>query len=1133
MSRRILVRPIRTSLLWLAAAAFALTTLAELAYQGLFAIPKQIDTEHRRVAERLLSDAQGPMETAFGQGRSDAAGFAFLAVARDPDLRGAALIAPGGRIAATNRPDWRVQDANALLSASVPARGVGANPREGLTRCRDATCAAVTLGPGPVQPATDAGPWLAYFELDRSRLRAEAWNARLTPLASLLWLAVALMASALLALLGDWWLGRPLRALDRRSEDILEGRSSTATTLEGRGELRTLWDRVGTLGDRLAVAQERQRDSELSSRQALEVSGEGLWDWDMASDRVVLSTGWGAILGCAPEALMETRAELTQRIHPEDRLACESALERHRTGATPAYVCEHRLRAHDGRWRWVLERGQVVSRDAFGEPRRMIGTATDITERKRVESSLAYLVTLETVLGEASRSLLAAKPEAVEGVVERVLGAIARRMDVERAALFMLDSHGEHLEATHTWNQPQAAEPENAGARVPVDGLVRWMETLRHGEAIRIPDIDSLPDAWSEDRAVLRGLGIRAVAAVPLRSSERLAGYVSVEMLAQPRDWRDSELRALHLLADLIAAAQEHRRRERELLETRQKIEEIALYDTLTGLPNRRLLAERMNEATAAALESGTQLAVCFIDLDGFKPINDHYGHAIGDRILVTAAGRLRDQVRETDTVARLGGDEFVLLMGGYDSAIEVANAMDRIIALLGQPYRIQGEQIRVTASAGVTLYPRDSHDADTLLRHADHAMYQAKQRGRNRCRFFDTVRDRRATARRSQLERIGRAIARDELCLYYQPKVDMRRGKVTGAEALVRWQHPKQGLLQPGAFIPLLDGSDLLQKLDWWVLQAGLEQLDRWHADGLPIALSINISARSVQHEGFLDALAELIDAHPNVAADSLCLEILESETLRDLDAVASVMERCNDLGVHFALDDFGTGYSSLTYFRRLPARVLKIDQTFVRDMLRSSDDRSIVEGVVGLAHAFQREVIAEGVESAAHGLMLLHMGCEHAQGYGIAEPMPPERLPGWCERWVSPTLWGIDQKIDWSGHLLDLLTMESVHRDWVGRVLRCTGPAGAARCPELDERQCGFGRWYYGDGKTLYSGLTEYRALEWLHERVHGAGRDLLDVHNRGEPTSIPSQALVEARDRFVAGLHRLQQQVLSRMG
>jgi diguanylate cyclase (GGDEF)-like protein len=626
---------------------------------------------------------------------------------------------------------------------------------------------------------------------------------------------------------------------------------------------------------------------------------------------------------------------------------------------------------------------------------------------------------------------------------------------------------------------------------------------------------------------LLAELGVRAAVAVPLRLGAGLAGCLVVEVEEGPRVWRDGEVRALRLLGDLVGAALERRRLAQALMESCHRMERAVLFDPLTGLPNRVLLAERMRAAMAAARAGGTELAVCSLDLDGFKTLNDSLGQEVGDLLLSAVATRLREQVRESDSVARLGGDEFVLLLGGFESPFACARVLDPLLSVLGQPYQVGERALRVTASVGVTLYPRDPADADTLLRHADYAMYRAKQRGRNCYWFFNPTRDRWERARHSRLERIAVAIEHDELVLYFQPKVDMRARRVIGAEALVRWQHPEDGLVPPGAFIPLLAGTTVEQRLDAWVLGAGLRQLAEWRALGLDLALSLNISARSVQHPSFVHDLAERLACYPGFVPESLSLEILESEALVDLDAVASVMQHCAGLGVGFALDDFGTGYSSLTYFRRLPARVLKIDQTFVRDMLCSSDDRNIVEGVVGLARAFRREVIAEGVESAAHGLMLLRMGCDQAQGYGVAEPMAAGLLPDWVAGYRFPSLWNLNPDFELSGPLLDLLGVEALYRDWVAGLMRTAGPNAPVR-PAVDDHG-GFGTWYQDQGRRLYGGLAEFGRIEPLHLAVWRLGQDLWDARERGEPTGHLIADLISARDRCILALQALQEAVL----
>lgn len=1146
------------TLLLLFASLFITSALARLTYEILLGIPSQVVTEQSQIARDILSrqgfalaqarDSKHP-EPEINRAQLEFANQDLLWIAL-VDTRGMrTLVTRSGRQAPVLETSTPVTDDHGF--AAPP----GSDPRIQVAQTGETLIATLNLGLTP--PSTSNGQSEApaprssltatanpvssnptttssiQLALDLRRPRAAAWTQLHNPQAWLPWFGLTLLMAGISVLVIDRRIRQPLSRLLAFTQRITEDNPEIRTEPASGVEIADLEAGLNAMVQRLGASEAERQATEARWVYALEGSGDGVWDWDMTTGEVYLSNGWKAMLGYGPEEIEGRVEEWIRRIHPEDRALCQMAIDQHQQGQTPTYTCEHRLQAKDGTWRWVLDRGRIMERDAQGHGLRMIGTHADITERKLAERSLAYLVTLETVLVETSRALLAAQPEAVEPVTERVLGAVARRMDVERASVYVLDPDGLLLRATHSWDLGEGERAPDTLEQLDVARLPRWMETLRHGEPIRITDISHLPEAWSKDHDLLAEIGVRAIAAVPLRSAERLGGFVALEMRTAARHWRDSELRALHFLGDLIGAALERRKFELELLESRQRLEEIALYDTLTNLPNRHLLAERMKEAMASALESGTQLAVSYLDLDGFKPINDHFGHAVGDHILTTAAARLREQVRESDTVARLGGDEFVLLMGGFDNMIECANAMDRVIKLLAKPYIIEGKELRVTASAGVTLYPRDSHDADTLLRHADHAMYQAKQRGRNRCRFFDTVRDRQANARRSQLTRIGEAIETGELVMYYQPKVDMRQGLVLGAEGLVRWQHPQKGLLPPGAFIPLLDGSELQQRLDWWVLEAGIKQIESWHAQGLALELSLNISARSVQHEGFVTDLNSLLKRHPSLDPQALSLEILESEALGDLDAVAGVMERCQDLGVSFALDDFGTGYSSLTYFRRLPAQVLKIDQTFVRDMLRSSDDRNIVEGVVGLAHAFQRNVIAEGVESAAHGLMLLHMGCDLAQGYGIAEPMPAERFPNWVANYEPPLLWDLGPGFDWSGHILDLLTLESVHRDWVSQLLRSASSGAGGRIPELDEAHCGFGRWYLGDGKQLYGELDSFQAMDWLHERVHAQGREVLRAQDHHIPLGDAIQSLIQARDSFIAGLQRLQQQILSRVG
>lgn len=437
------------------------------------------------------------------------------------------------------------------------------------------------------------------------------------------------------------------------------------------------------------------------------------------------------------------------------------------------------------------------------------------------------------------------------------------------------------------------------------------------------------------------------------------------------------------------------------------RIQHLAYYDALTQLPNRVLLTDRLQQAIAQTRRDQKRLAVCYLDLDGFKAINDTWGHAYGDRVLVEVARRLKTCVRTNDTVARLGGDEFVLLLGNLAGIEECEQAMDRVISALHLPFTVSDQPVPLSSSLGVTLYPDDDSDPDTLLRHTDQAMYTAKQAGGNRYCWFDADYDRRARHHRENLQRIQKGLTAGEFCLYYQPKVDMRQGVITGVEALIRWQHPSEGLLLPARFMPAVEISNLAVAVGQWVMKEALRQMSVWITLGLHLPVSINISSRHLQQPDFVTQLRAVLAAYPEAPPDGLELEIQETVALDELAGISTLIEDCRQLGVRFALDDFGTGYSSLTYLKNLAVQVLKIDQSFVRGMLVDIEARAIVEGVIGLSVAFHRQVIAEGVETDAHGSLLIQLGCDLAQGYGIAHPMPPAQIPAWIAGWTAPQVW------------------------------------------------------------------------------------------------------------------------------
>jgi diguanylate cyclase (GGDEF)-like protein/PAS domain S-box-containing protein len=472
--------------------------------------------------------------------------------------------------------------------------------------------------------------------------------------------------------------------------------------------------------------------------------------------------------------------------------------------------------------------------------------------------------------------------------------------------------------------------------------------------------------------------------------------YLQDTAISVVRNEQGSVLNYIGMMHDITASR-----------EAEQRLHRMAYFDVLTGLPNRSLLADRLSQAIAQAQRGNSSLAVCFLDLDEFKAVNDRHGHAVGDRLLTQVAERLLGNVRSGDSVARFGGDEFVLLLSGLSTVEELDIALRRILLCLSTQFEVCPGGAHIAGSIGVTVYPKDGADPDTLLRHADQALYAAKEAGRNRYHLFDTSHDQEAHAYRNALERLRQALEIGEFRLHYQPKVDMRVGRPIGAEALIRWQHPEHGLLYPSDFLDIIGDGDLSIPLGEWVIEAALTQLDAWQAQGLTLPVSVNIAARQLQEPDFVPRLRAALARHPQLPFACLEIEILESAALADLGKVARVLEAGQQLGVSFAIDDFGTGFSSLTYLRRLPADTVKIDQSFVRGMLDDPNDTAIVESVIGLATSFRRRLVAEGVATIQHGLMLIRMGCDTAQGYVIARPMPPAALVDWWRTWQVPAEW------------------------------------------------------------------------------------------------------------------------------
>jgi len=415
-----------------------------------------------------------------------------------------------------------------------------------------------------------------------------------------------------------------------------------------------------------------------------------------------------------------------------------------------------------------------------------------------------------------------------------------------------------------------------------------------------------------------------------------------------------------------------------------------AEHDFLTGLPNRMLLNDRIGQAVASAQRRKKQAAVLFLDLDGFKHINDSLGHPVGDKLLQSIAKRLTAAVRGADTVSRQGGDEFVVLLADLSHAEDAVIMAARILRTVAIPHSVDQHDLHVTTSIGVSVYPDDGRDAETLIKNADTAMYQAKENGRQSYQFFKPAMNARAVERQSIEESLRRALERQEFALHYQPKICMRTGTIIGAEALIRWTHPVRGTIPPAQFIPVAEDCGLIIPIGRWVLRQACEQACEWRRAGLAtITMAVNVSAVEFQDEAFLPGLLQILE-ETGYDPRSLELELTESALMKRVESTATILRTLKESGVRVAVDDFGTGYSSLSYLRKFPIDSLKIDQSFVRQIGRAADDAAIVTAVISMARSLKLRVVAEGVETFKELEFLKAHQCDEAQGYYFSQPVP-----------------------------------------------------------------------------------------------------------------------------------------------
>jgi diguanylate cyclase (GGDEF)-like protein/PAS domain S-box-containing protein len=730
---------------------------------------------------------------------------------------------------------------------------------------------------------------------------------------------------------------------------------------------------------------------------AEQFSKAGYWVWDEIADRYIsCSEQFASIYGMTAKQIVETVTNLEEdkfRVSEEDRERYKQALDlaRESKQGWDIEYCYYK----SGQRVYLHEIGELVL-DDHGVIIKTLGTVQDITSVKEKEFALTQATKAAL---EVNRELTFQKHALDEHAIVSIADAAGDITYVndkfcaisgydreellsnnhkivksdEHSDAFFMDMW-KTISSGHTWH----GEIKN----VNKTGRDYWVKTTI------VPTLDDMGKPFQY-------VGIRTEITEDKKRVAEIADSKAELILAN----EEKEIQS-----DELDLAKKHR----------VQLEHIAHYDILTNLPNRSLLADRLSQAMLQCNRNQQSLAVVFLDLDGFKAVNDLHGHQVGDKLLIALSLRMNETLRKSDTLARFGGDEFVAVLVGLAKVEDCEPLLERLLLAASEPVTVGDVVFNVSASIGVTLYPQDSVNADQLMRHADQAMYAAKESGKNRYQLFDAAQDSAIKIQQQSIGDVRSALSRREFVLHYQPKVNMHTGDVIGVEALIRWQHPVRGLVPPLEFLPGIEGHAISLELGEWVIDTALRQIIHWRSMGVDLPISVNISAYQLQQANFIKRLSTLLAAHPEVDPHYLELEILESSVLSDISQVFDTMNVCHELGVHFSLDDFGTGYSSLTHIKRLPAYLIKIDQSFVRDMLEDIDDLAIVESVVGLAKTFKREVIAEGVETIEHGVALLQLGCELAQGYGIARPMTAGDIPEWISNWKADDSWQAKSPIE-----------------------------------------------------------------------------------------------------------------------
>ncbi len=803
-----------------------------------------------------------------------------------------------------------------------------------------------------------------------------------------------------------WWIAqkisRPIGSLAFTSRAVRTGNKEIRAQLDGPPEIVEVAREFNDMLNVRFQAEAALLESEVKLSEALEIARLGHWEYDVGKGEFTFNDQYYSLHHTNAEEMggyqMSSAYFAQHLVYPDDAKLVGIAIAEAINTTDPDFIyqTEARIVCTDGEVRWVQVRLKI-EKNSQGITTRLIGANQDITERKNAELTQKRLNRSLRLLSECNMTLVHAVEES------QLLSEICQLVVEEGGYLMACVSFAEHdaeksIKTVALYGNYQECLEQT---------VFSWADTeYGHGAtgtAIRTGRTDIVQSIMDDPRMtiwreVAASRGYRSCVALPLKTKSHIFGALSI-YAGEANIFGEEEVELLDELANDLAYGIETLRTRIRHLEAEKKLEFLAHHDVLTGLPNRLLLRDRFEQAIAQANREHSGVAVIFLDLDNFKEVNDTLGHSYGDQLLVKVVERLRRCLRDSDTISRQGGDEFVVLLPLLNDLAVISGIAQHIVETFSDPFEINGYTVNTTFSIGVSLYPDDGKEFDTLLSNADTAMYQAKDSGRDTYRFFSEKMNIDAQEQLQLQGQLRHAVKNQEFVLYYQPQVDIASGRLVGAEALVRWQHPLQGLIPPAKFISLAERSGLIVPMGDWVLNEACNQAQKWRDNGHNLVIAVNLSALQFKRGNLLDTVAHALK-RSGLPAEMLELELTESILLQDVDAAIRMLHKLKSMGVKLSIDDFGTGYSSLSYLKRLAVNKLKVDQSFVRDLTEDSDSAAIVRAIVQLGHTLQLTVIAEGVETEEQLAFLRKHGCDEAQGYLYSRPVPANEFVAFFER-------------------------------------------------------------------------------------------------------------------------------------